>query len=373
MKKFIYFLDIGITEKDYDFFLDKIKLISNDISVKDIINTYYYKLGEDNTGRINKSFFLEAMTFIDYLNSELEIELKDIQWVYKENFLLLNKDFYVFNEKFFQKIDIKNTYFVNIRYPWFSHIFRIFNQLGGNTLGINHRWDWNYNDKIFCISKLYKGNLKEYVGDIIIPFINTFSKENINILYNFIYDNFGTKKIVLKKSFGEMGNGVKAIDLNITNNEKFYDALKNKYCNIYNQLDAFYIVPFYEIITENRIYYLYNKETDILEIHSVKQKNTNFEGVFELDSFELYKGIEVYWSYINKNEIISNKILLNYIKKIVKLIGYETGVLELGILSKKDFRFFEVNPYGGTLMFKEDQDDMYNFYYNMYKNKFLNY
>lgn len=372
MKKIFYFLDIWITKEDYDFFLHKLTLVSEGIPVINIIDKYYYKIGQDNNGRINKSFFLEAMVFIDYSKKELKIDLSDIVWVYKENFLLLNYDLYIFDSNYFEKIDIKKSYFVNIRYPWFSHIFRIFKQLWGTALWINHRWDWIYNDKLFCISQLYQWKLSDYVWNIIIPVINNFSQENIEMLYKIIFDNFSTKKIVLKKSFGEMWNGVKAIDLSTTSIDKFYEIIKNQYTNIYNQVEAFYIVPFYEIITENRIYYLYNKNTDTLEIHSVKQKNTNFEGVFELESFELYKWIEVSWSFVDKTNIINNIFLFNYIKEIAKLIWYETGVLEIWILSEKSFRFFEVNPYWGSLMFQEDQKDMYNFYHNMYKNKFLN-
>lgn len=372
MKKIFYFLDIWITKEDYDFFFDKLILISQGVSIIDIIDTYYYKIGQDNNWRINKSFFLEAMTFIDYSEKELWIELNNIQWIYKENFLIFNWDFYIFDNNFFHKIDIENTYFVNIRYPWFSHIFRIFKNLWGKALWINHRWDWIYNDKIFCISQLYKWNLNKYIWNIIIPVINNFSQKNIETLYKFILNNFENPKIVLKKSFWEMWNWVKAVDLLNTNTEKFYEIIKNQYSNIYNQVEAFYIVPFYEIITENRIYYLYDKKTDILEIHSVKQKNTVFEWVFELDSFELYKWIEVSWSYIDKEEVNTNIFLLNYIKEIAKLIWYETWVLEIWILSENSFRFFEVNPYWWTLMFQQDQQDMYNFYYNMYKNKFLN-
>jgi len=272
MKKIFYFLDIWITKEDYDFFLDKINLISQGVSIKDIIDKYYYKIGEDNTWRINKSFFLEAMTFIDYSKNELWIELKDIQWIYRENFLVFNYDFYIYDVNFFQKIDIQNTYFVNIRYPWFSHIFRIFKNLWWKALWINHRWERIYNDKLFCISKLYNWNLKDYVWDIIIPFINNPSKENIDILYNFICNNFWTKKIVLKKSFWEMWNWVKAVDLDYVNEEEFYKIIKNKYCDIYGWVEAFYIVPFYNIIAENRIYYLYDKKTNTLEISCVKQK-----------------------------------------------------------------------------------------------------
>ncbi len=373
MKKIFYFLDIWITQEDYNFFIDKIFLLSKGVSVKDIIDKFYYKIWEDNWWKINKSFFLEAITFIDYAKKELDIEFPDITWVYKENFLLSNSELYIFDENELNEIDIKNTYFVNIRYPWFNHIFRIFTQLWWTALWVNHRWDWIYNDKIFCISKLYKGDLKKYVGDVIIPFINNFNESTIKVLYNFINANFSTNKIVLKKSFWEMWNGVKAVDLLNTDFRKFYSIIQKQYTNTYNVVESFYIVPFYEILTENRIYYLYDKKSDSLEIYCVKQKNTNFEWVFELESFELYKGIQVDWSYVNKDDIINNKSLYLYIKEIAQLIWYETWVLELGVLGENNFRFFEVNPYGGSLMFKEDQEDMYNFCYNMYKNKFSNY
>jgi hypothetical protein len=49
MKKVFYFLDISITKEEYDFFLDKINLISQGVSVKDIIDKYHYKIGEDDT------------------------------------------------------------------------------------------------------------------------------------------------------------------------------------------------------------------------------------------------------------------------------------------------------------------------------------
>lgn len=372
MKKIFYFLDIWITKEDYDFFLDKLTLILNWASVIDIVDKYYYKIWENNIWKINKSFFLEALTFIDYSKKELWVDFKNIKWIYKENFLVFNYDFYVFDSEKFDKIDLENTYFVNIRYPWFSHIFRIYKILWWKALWINHKWDWIYNDKLFCISKLYKWKLSKYVWNIIIPFINDFNEKSINLLYNFVISNFWTKEIVLKKSFWEMWNWVKAVNLDTVSIEAFYQIIKNKYLNIYNNVEPFYIVPFYKILAENRIYYLYDKKSNTLEIYSVKQKNTNFNWVFELDSFELYKWIEVTWKYVDKFDVINNKLLFKYIRKIAKLIWYETGVLELWLLSKKDFRFFEVNPYWWSLMFREDQEDMYKFYYNMYINKFNN-
>gem|GEM_PF-5828049 len=42
--------------------------------------------------------------------------------------------------------------------------------------------------------------------------------------------------------------------------------------------------------------------------------------MFELESFELYKGIQVDWSYVNKDDIINNKSLYLYIKEIAQLI-----------------------------------------------------
>jgi hypothetical protein len=371
MEKHFYFLDIWITQEDYNFFNEKLDLLNKWYSVIDVIDEFYYKIWDNNIGRINKTFFLEAFTFVDFCKKELSIDLKKITWVYKQNFLLFNYDYYFFDENWFQKLDIKNTYFYNIRYPWFNHLFRIFNDLWWNCFSINHRWDWPYNDKIFAISKLYKWKLKQYVGDIIIPFINNDSEKSYSLLYDFILTKFPTKQIVIKKTFWEMWNWVKAVDLDKITFEDFKQILKNKYINTKNTTDSFYIVPFYDIITENRVYYLYDKKNDKLSIYCVKQKNTIFDWVFELESFELYKWIEVSWWYIDKKEVINNKKLFKYIKKTVSLLWLETWVLEIWILKNWNYRFFEVNPYWWTLMFKQDQKDMYDFNYNMYINNIL--
>ncbi len=370
MKKVFYFLDIWITNEDYEFFMDKLFLIQNWFTSIEIIDKFYYKIWENNEWRINKSFFLEAITFIDYCKNELDIELSEIKWIYKENFLIFNYDFYIFDDQRFEKIDIKNTYFFNIRYPWLNHIFKIFNDLWWKSFWINHRWDWPYNDKLYFISKLYKSDIKKYVWDIIVPYINNWTQKTYKLLYDFIVKKFSSKQIVLKKSFWEMWNWVRAVDLNKIKYKDFVNIIENKFVNLNSSTDSFYIVPFYNIIKENRIYYLYDSKKDNFEIYCVKQKNTNFEGVFELESLELYKWIQVSWSYCDKNEVLKDKKLFGYLKRLVKLLWFETWVLEIGILWDWEYRFFEINPYWWSLMFKQDQEDMYNFYYNMYKLKF---
>jgi len=369
MKNIYYFLDYWITQEDYTFLIDKISLLDKWYYFFDLIDKFYYKIWEDNSWRINKTFFIEFITFLEYCKNEFNLDYKDINIVYKNNFIFINTDLFIFDLDWYKRIDIKNSYFVNIRYPWFNHIFRIFKKLWWKTIWINHRWDWPYNDKIFMIYKIYsKNNIKKYLWNIIIPFINSHDDKILDFLYYNILNVFNDKRIVIKKTFWEMWSWVRALDLNIISKEEFFSIIK-KFININSTTDSFYIVPFYDIISENRIYYLYDKEKNFLDIKSVKVKNTNFSNVFELESFELYKWIEVNWSYINPEIIINNYFYHNYIKKIVKLLWFETWVIEIWVLNEKEFRFFELNPYWWSLMFREEQSNMYDFYLNIYKNR----
>jgi len=381
--KIYYFLN-DIEYNNYKFFIQKLELLKKWKTGKDLIQEYFYKIWENNQGRINFWFFLDAMIFVDSIAEKYKLTytelLNKIEWVhYDRNFYVYNLDIYISDEKFsnYKKVNSNElVYFVTSRDVWLNPFFLVLYKLAELQKNIivirpNKRKWWIYNDdKIFNISKLYS-NDEFPIWKVIIPFL---LNKDINSIDQFLRD---VKKkiwnaVVIKKNSSEFWQWVKMLKLLQYKSEDRIEYLKMKFFdNSINSTSSIFIVPFYEIKKEFRIYYLYNYEKDVCEIYSVKNRRNNFDGnIFEKIDIEIDINVHVDWSYFSSSEFTENKRYFDFINNITKQLWYDRGVIEIIETEKDELIFSEINTLWAVLMFPEDQDNMIEYRKKVWKNQF---
>ncbi len=365
----VYFFVADMSLDDYNFLLEKFKLIKRSTDTKNIIQDNFCKIWDKNRNwKTINTTFLEVMVFVNYYLSKLWWNIEDVHLVWRENFFLFNEEIFIYKNNDFEKIE-EETLFATSRDLW-SHLFFWFLSdlsLKDNKIKIfkpNFKRDWHYNDKLYFINKLYP-NRKNLIWDIIIPFFMNPTEELIQIFFDKV-DILLWDKIIIKKSFGDMGKTVRALDLwdwlDVSDiKQKFFN-------NTHYSFHGLYITPWYNIKNEYRVYFLYDKDINKIKIYSVKSRVNNIDKtIFQKENLEIYKNLDTTWNYLNPKEFIKRDKSYQFVKKIIKNIWYETGVLEIMETKENDLKFIEINYMWGSLMFdNEDKQLLQDFYMDMY-------
>ncbi len=372
--KVYYFLN-NLSQKNYSYFLDKLSLISNIGDIDNIIKKYNYKIWLKNEWTIQNSNFIEAFMFLKYFLKSWYWKISDIEWVSKKNFLIYNDDIYVYENRNWFLLDCK-VIFATCRDGWQSQFFiYLYNKQKYDKKIVlikpDYIKDWLYRDKLYFISKIQKFR-KKYIWDIVIPFIMDNNKEAVLSMLFFIKYRFWDK-FVIKSSIWIMWQWVRALK---------YSYLKEDNNSLVVLIDKFfpkkvynyncpYLIPYYNIKKEFRIYYTYWLNSKI-NIYSVK----NRVNIMEWDLFKkadmTYNNIKTIWNYNKLDDFYKNDSkVYNISKKIIKLLWLETGVLELCELENWKIRFLEVNPLWWSLTYPwDDEENIKNFYLDIWNNQF---
>ncbi|NDK08141.1 hypothetical protein EOM39_02740 [Candidatus Gracilibacteria bacterium] len=369
--KIYYFLN-NVSKESFDLYLSKFELLRNFSDVNSIVSTNYAKIGYNPEGTINDANFLEALSFIEFIKNKFKLSynelLKYIDFIHDENFFIYNEKVFSQNKHGIQEINTNSqkVYFVTSRDFFTSPFFLILNSLCkiNNNIHIvkfNIRLNkWSYNDKAYYLSKLYKLR-KKLLGEIIVPLFQNREYNSVKLFFKEVQKLIGDK-IIIKKNFGDMGIGLKALDLRKLK-KKDIDLLKtNFFSENNNNFTGLYIVPFIDIKKEYRIYYRYDKNKDKVTIYSVKNRiNKNIEEIFTKSSLKIYEKIDVEWHYNDKKTL--EKKYIDKINKICKITKDNIGVLEFFEDNTGKIYFCEINSLGGSLIFSgQDEKDMIKYY-----------
>jgi len=367
MKVYFFLADMNLN--DYNFLLEKFKLIDKVSDIKGIISNNYCKIWNKNKdGKTRNTTFLEFMVFVEYFLSKLWGNIEDINFVWRENFFIFNEDIYIYKNNNFIKIK-EESLFMTSRDLWSNLFFWFLSDfsLKNNKIKVlkpNFKRDWTYNDKLYFMNKLYTTR-KSSIWDIIIPFFMDSTEEVLKSFFIKV-NSMLWKKVIIKKSFGDMWKTVRALDLwnwlDISNIKQTF------FNNRHYSYQGLYITPWYDIKKEYRVYFLYNKKKDSIKIYSIKSRINNIDDtIFQKENLEIYKNLWTKWNYINPKDFIKKEETYTFVKKIIKNIWYETWVLEVMDTKEVGLKFIEINHMWGSLMFdNEDELLLQDFYTDMY-------
>lgn len=383
--KIYYFLN-DVSKDDFLYFLDKIDLLKNWISTDYIIDNYFYKVWEKNgKDTINKWFFVEALKFIDFLSYKYKENnksiLKKIVWVNNNiNFFIYNNSIYlhkIWNKNlWYKKVNYwYDTYFVTSRDWWLNPFFLSLYKLSNinkklHIIRPNKREWWIYNDdKINNIIKIFDKK-EDLVWSFIIPYIVDLNYNSVYVFLKEIEKKLW-RYVVFKKNASQFWNWIKMVDIKNYLNWNNYNFLYNNYIktNIWSNF-SFYIVPYYHIYKEYRVYFTFDKIKNKVKIFTIKNRKNKEEWNIFLNTSSNYtinKDVNVHRSHYKEWKEIIDKKIYGFIEKITKRLNYDKWVIEIISLKNWKLIFSEYNSLWWALMFKDDTEKMKEYYFNIWK------
>jgi len=380
--KIYYFLN-SVNKDNYNYLINKLELLKRWYSCKNIIQKYFYKIWDwnNNIWRINFGFFIDVFSFIENMKEKYNIEYKEI--LEKIEFINVNRNFYIFNDNiyienswnnFYTKINLnKKTYFVTSRDSWLNPFFILLYKLWEINKKLyvirpNKREWWIYNDdKISNTSKLYQKREK-LIWDVIVPLL--YKRDN-NSLYNF-FDSVKTHLwnfVVIKKNSSQYWDWVKMLDLNNYKNDKIINFLRTNYINNwFESIYSIFITPLYKIKKEYRVYYIFNQKTKKTKIYAIKNRiNENIWDIFWIKNYTINEDVKVTWKCMLKKTFNKNEKLVWFMSKISKNLWYDKWVIEFFENEKWELIYSELNSLWALLLFKEDENNMFEYYKKIWK------
>jgi len=376
--KVYYFLN-NVSRDWYKNTISKINLLSNpEETISSLIEKYYNKVWIKNKEWTSDANFLEALSFIEFLSEKnkktYDEVLSSIKWVYDDNFFIYNEVVYIYENNSFQAIDTINSkvYFVTSRDSFSSPFFLILNSLSNINKNIkivkfNFRLDkWNFIDKAYYISKLYK-NREKFIWDIIFPFFQNNNPKLIREFFEYVKTLIWSR-ILIKQNFWDMWNWLRALDLDDLPDDRL-EMVKDKFFALSNNnyYIWIYIVPYVCIKKEYRVYYRYDQYKNKTYIYSVKNRINNiWDEVFTKTSMKIYDKIDVIWEYMDVKSLTKENI--DFINKICIIIKDNCGVLEFFEDYFWNKIFCEINSLWWSLTFSwKDEKNMLQYYKDSWK------
>jgi len=363
----VYYILSVLSNEEKDFFFDSIKLLNNPTDIDEIIKTKYYRVNKETIGTTYNSIILETWIFIKTIWEKFWIHPKDINWVYKQNMVIINEDLFLFQNNEWKKVSWEESiYFFTSRY-WFNNIFwSLWEEIASKNKFFpkiifpnkDLRVFKNSNDKIKYIINIYNKREK-IVWNFMLPLMYSRNIQSIWSLLLLWKDITWEDFVLVKKSCGT--DNWKHITLlninNYLNNDQMLEYIYFKYISSISEFDTnIYITSFYEIDKEFRLYYVKSKWK--YKLYSAKQKInlTNQDDLQFKTSLSTWKNLIVKWDLYDLNDIPEKvKELSEY---IFKKNNIDVGVIEFVKLKwKSEYRFLEINCLWWSMMF-EWQDEI---------------
>jgi len=379
----VYYILSVLSIEDKNFFFDSIKDIHKPEDVDNIIKTRYYRVNKVTTNTTYNSITLETWMFIKTIWDKYWVSPDQINWIYKENMVILNDDLWLYNSKNneWNKISWeKNTYFFTSRYSFWNIFWAFFNELSKihknfpKLIYPNKNLIYTRKEKIRFIMNAYTKR-KKIIGNFMLPLMYTRSTQSIKSLLSLWKNEVWDSDILIKKS--RWTDNWKHITLlNVEEylwNDQKIDYLFLKYISFTNEFDSWiYFTSYFDIEKEYRLYYAKDKITSKYNLYSAKQKInlTSKEDLLSKMTLWTWSDLKVKWELLDNNSI--PKELDKIAKFVFKSNDLEVWVIEFIKLSNWEYRFLEINCLWGSMMFEwKDEENIkdlisnwWNFLYN---------
>lgn len=384
----VYYILSTLSSEDKNFFFDSIKGIREVSDIDEIIKTRYYRIDKTTFNTTYNSITLEAWLFIKSIWCNYWVSPENINWIYKQNMVILNNDLWIYNE-----IDLnwdristeENIYFFASRFSSWNVFWSFFEELSKinkyfpKLIFPNKDLTYTRQEKITFIMNTYEKR-EEMIGNFMLPLLYNRSKEAIKWLLLLWKQEIWEKRILLKKSWWtDNGKHITLLDVDeYINNDQKLDYLFLKYISYTSEFDPqIYFTTFYDIESEFRLYYIKDKIDCTYKMYSAKQKiNLTTEDVL-LSKINLrtWQELMVKW------ELLELDIIPGRIQELAEYTlnknHIEVWVIEFIRTHHWEYRFLEINCLWGSMMFdgKDEENiksmilDWWSYLYN--KDKYL--
>jgi len=343
----------NVSLEEYDLIIELFnKLKDKKITLHEIFDIYIPRIDDNyRNWTINKASFFEFFSFLNYCNTN-NINFGKVKPIKDFNIVLVDWKLILLNDN--NKVLTKKDYIITLRNLFYMQLFETLS-LFTNILIPDRKENYEFNKLafIYLLFKNYNFKKIQYIlWDITIIFIT--NKDYITYVKDILKDKYD--KFVLKSITSEMWKWVYTFDINKEN----YDQQITEILNSYLYMSMF-VIPFFDIEKEYRLYYTYINWKII--IYTAKYKhNENIKEAFEKWSFEMYKNLNVSFSYFDKDNFTNKQ--LSFIENIIKWVWWKVWVLEFIQTKDNELYLMEINHLWGLLTCNKKDIDFLNFFYN---------
>ncbi len=378
-----YYILSVLSVEDKNFFFDTIKDINSPDDIDAIIKRKYYRVDKKTVNTTYNSITLETWLFIKQIWLRYDISPNQINWVYRQNMVILNDDLWLSNWvwKWWEKVSWeKDTYFFTSRYSFRASFWAAWDKISQHNplypklVFPNKEITLNKKEKIRFIVNAYEKR-EEIIGDFMLPLLYTRNTGSIRDLLNLWKQEVGSTNSVMKKSWAT-DNGKHITWINVDeciNNDQKLDYLFLKYISRINEFDTdLYFTDYFEIDQEFRLYYSKNLKTNNYTLYSVKQKvNLTWrDEILSKANMRTWQQVKVKWSCLDKKDV--SQYLDKIAKHVMQANKINVWVIEFIRLPDGAYRFLEINCLGGSMMFEgEDEKNIKTLILNWWDELFL--
>lgn len=364
----VYYILSVLSESDKNFFFDSISGLNKPEDIDHIIKTKYYRVNKKTIGTTYNSITLETWIFIKSIWEKYWVSPKEINWVYKQNMVILNDDLWLFKNNLWEKVSWEeNVYFFTSRYS-FRNIFWAFweelskiNKKFPKLIFPNKNFNNVQKEKISFIMNAYKKR-KKLIWDFMLPLMYTRNTQSIKNLLQLWKKEVWEENILVKKSWAtDNWKHISLINVDeYLENDQKIDYLFLKYIYSTSEYNSWvYFSTFYDIEKEFRLYYAKDNLTWEYNLYSAKQKInlTDKESLLTKATLRTGQDLKVEWYLLDINNIPDD--LKKAAKYILKRNNIEVWVIEFVRLHNWKYRFLEINCLWWSMMFDwEDEDNI---------------
>lgn len=352
----VYYFLSNLDKSEYDYFMKRVKEVKTIQDTDDMIEKYYkrYWVPLPKDWVINNAF-IELMMFLKYMMVNDICSLDDIVYIYYKNFILYNDDLYVEFEWSYVKVVQDKIWLVtsrdSFRHPLFIALINQQKKLKNPKIKVfmpNFFWNRSFYDKLYFIWKLYPKR-KDTIWDICIPFLMKNDVWSVQRVLSFAKEKLW-EKLILKKNFWQAWVSVKLFDASNIDEDRV-DYIKIKFFQYsWYSTESTYIMPYYKIIKEYRLYFVYKKWE--IKIYSWKNKKnlSNEKELATYKDFGILNSIKADRQYMDPDEFIKQNKLMKYATWIIKNAWLQTWVLEFCEVEWWKLIFLEINNLWWALM-----------------------
>lgn len=366
----VYYILSILSEQDKKLFFETLDSIKKIEDIDELIKTKYYRVNKPLKWKTMNSIILETWIFIKSIWERYWVNPNDINWVYKQNMIILNDDLWLFENDNWEKISTQeNIYFFTSRYNFQNIFWSLWEELlkiNKNFPKIifpNKNLETMKQEKTRYILNVYRKR-KEIIWNFMLPLMYTRNISSIKNMLNLWKKEVWTEDILIKKSWWtDNGKHISLIKINeYVNDDQKLEYLFYKYISKISERDTWvYFTDFYDIHKEYRLYYSLDKDTWKYNFYSAKQKInvTQKEDLYCKTNLSTWNNLKVKWNILEKKDVEDD--LQEYAKYILKRNQIEVWVIEFVQLPTLEYRFLEINCLGGSMMFEwKDEDDLKN-------------
>ena len=308
---------------------------------------YYNKILNSKRIDIRAGSIYHELIFLKYIKEKKDISYRDVNWIYKEEMVILNEDLFIYKDNNWKKINDEKIHIMAIKIASNNPFWFLLDKLPNIKISFankrkNYRLKW---DKLEHLIDIY-WKRKEYIWDFMLPLYANRSLEWIKRIFLLWKEITWKNTFILKWSYlSDNWRDIKLIEVDkIIEREDLLDYVYIKFISkvMWNR-GSIYITDRYDCKKEYRFYVNRDIKTKKVGVYYLKHKIhlTKKENLLNKVNIQTWVALRVKWENWDLKNISND--FINAISYVLKNISDNSWTIEFIEENNWNIRFLEIN------------------------------